>query len=558
MVQFDEEKQKEKISLLRAQEEEELARILSEKYDIGYVDLTVTPIDSDALRLITQDEARAGELVPFNLISKRVDVAVKSPNNERTKQAISEIERRGYKAKINLASQRSLGFAWERYKDLSYASVSKKGELSASSADIIEILQNVKTLDEARDVVTKTLSEGSGQTSRNVEVLLAAATAVHASDIHLEPENDNVRMRFRLDGILTDILTLPNNVYSLLLSRIKILSGMKLNIKNEAQDGRFSVVMDNVEVEVRSSAIPGEHGESVVMRLLNPNEGLSEIDELGIDEDLIKIIKREVSRPNGMVLATGPTGSGKTTALYAFLRHIYTPDIKIITIEDPIEYHIKGIVQTQIDRKEKYTFAGGLRAALRQDPDVILVGEIRDSETAETAINAALTGHLVLSTLHTNNAAGTFPRLVDLGVGSEIIGSAVRLSLAQRLARKLCADCKKEVLLSKEDSKLVGTTLAGIVKQEKISQIQKERSWVPVGCQACGNTGYRGRVGVFEGILVDKTIEDLVRTSPSERDIKTAARSQGILTMLQDGVIKALKGITSFEELRRVINTETE
>jgi len=558
MVQFDEEKQKEKISLLRAQEEEELARILSEKYDIGYVDLTVTPIDSDALRLITQDEARAGELVPFNLISKRVDVAVKSPNNERTKQVISEIERRGYKAKINLASQRSLGFAWERYKDLSYASVSKKGELSASSADIIEILQNVKTLDEARDVVTKTLSEGSGQTSRNVEVLLAAATAVHASDIHLEPENDNVRMRFRLDGILTDILTLPNNVYSLLLSRIKILSGMKLNIKNEAQDGRFSVVMDNVEVEVRSSAIPGEHGESVVMRLLNPNEGLSEIDELGIDEDLIKIIKREVSRPNGMVLATGPTGSGKTTALYAFLRHIYTPDIKIITIEDPIEYHIKGIVQTQIDRKEKYTFAGGLRAALRQDPDVILVGEIRDSETAETAINAALTGHLVLSTLHTNNAAGTFPRLVDLGVGSEIIGSAVRLSLAQRLARKLCADCKKEVLLSKEDSKLVGTTLAGIVKQEKISQIQKERSWVPVGCQACGNTGYRGRVGVFEGILVDKTIEDLVRTSPSERDIKTAARSQGILTMLQDGVIKALKGITSFEELRRVINTETE
>jgi len=291
---------------------------------------------------------------------------------------------------------------------------------------------------------------------------MAGALSLKASDVHIEPEENSTHLRYRLDGILTKIGEIDTKTYKQLLSRIKLTAGLKLNIKNNAQDGRFSIKVKNSEMEIRTSTMPGTYGESVVLRILNPDSISVSIEKLGIEPRLFKILEEEISKPNGMILNTGPTGSGKTTTLYAFLKRIDSPEIKVITIEDPVEYHIKGITQTQTDVDKGYTFAKGLKSALRQDPDVIMVGEIRDSETAEIAIQSSLTGHLVLSTLHTNTAAGTFPRFVDLGMNPRILGSAINLTMAQRLVRKLCNDCKKEIPIEGEDRTIIDKILSGI------------------------------------------------------------------------------------------------
>jgi type II secretory ATPase GspE/PulE/Tfp pilus assembly ATPase PilB-like protein len=294
----------------------------------------------------------------------------------------------------------------------------------------------------------------------------------------------------------------------------------------------------------------------VVLRVLNPDTIALELEDLGIHPRLLPILEAEIRKPNGLILTTGPTGSGKTTTLYAFIKKIYTPDVKVITIENPIEYHLKGIVQTQTDTEGEYTFAEGLRSALRQDPDVIMVGEIRDAETAGVAVNASLTGHLVFSTLHTNNAAGSFPRLLDLGVNPKVMSSALNVTIAQRLVRKLCDKCKKEVELEGEDKKLVEEVVAGIYDKSFLEGVGQEKVWHAVGCEVCGGLGYKGRIGVYEAIVMSKEIEEAVITNPSERDIREAAKSQKFLTIREDGVIKVLKGVTTIEELRRVVDIE--
>ncbi|HEY4500627.1 MAG TPA: GspE/PulE family protein, partial [Candidatus Paceibacterota bacterium] len=308
-------------------------------------------------------------------------------------------------------------------------------------------------------------------------------------------------------------------------------------------------------IEIRTSILPGAYNESVVLRLLNPKSIQVPLEELGIHQKLLGLIMREIAKPNGMVLTTGPTGSGKTTTLYAFLRKIHTPGVKIITIEDPIEYHLPGIVQTQVNTEKNYSFALGLRSALRQDPDIIMIGEIRDSETAQTAINSALTGHLVFSTLHTNSAAGSFPRLIDLGVNPRIISSAINIALAQRLVRKLCPACKKEEILSGVDKERLEKIIASIVDKKEVPE-NRNSQWKPVGCVECNKTGYHGRIGIYEGILITEEINKAIEYSTSEKEIDKVAINQGILSMLQDGAIKILKGTTSFEELERVISIE--
>jgi type IV pilus assembly protein PilB len=279
---------------------------------------------------------------------------------------------------------------------------------------------------------------------------------------------------------------------------------------------------------------------------------------MGISPRLFKILEQETSKPEGMILTTGPTGSGKTTTLYAFMRKVYTPEIKIITIENPVEYHLPGIVQTQTDSKNGYTFLEGLRSALRQDPDVIMVGEIRDTETAEIAINSALTGHLVFSTLHTNNAAGTFPRLIDLGVNPKVITSALSVSMAQRLVRKLCPACRKQVLISGKTKEIIDRILGSIKNKEEYLETIPETIFEPQGCNQCNNTGYKGRIGIYEAILRSEKIEEAVQLNPSEREIWKAAEEQNILNMKQDGIVKILKGITSIKELDRVVDVESE
>ena len=532
-----------------------MAETLSERYGVPYLDLSVHPLDIDSLRIIKEADARAAGLAIFNATDKNIDVAVLSPQNDKTVAAIEELKRRGYIPAIYMVSSQSLERVWNRYKDMSYSFETKSGALDISNEQIIEIIAKVTTLEDIKKLVEEVLSmKRSYRISRILEIILAGGIALKASDIHFEPEGTQVRLRYRLDGVLTDILNFDKETYELLLSRIKLVSELKLNVHEKAQDGRFSIKIAETEIEIRTSLLPGPYGESVVLRLLNPDTISVELENLGIHSRLMKILANEIRKPNGMILTTGPTGSGKTTTLYAFLKKIYTPDIKVITIENPIQYHLAGIVQTQTDAEKGYTFAEGLRSALRQDPDVIMVGEIRDAETASVAINASLTGHLVLSTLHTNNAAGALPRLLDLGVNPKVVSSALSVSIAQRLVRKLCRSCAKKVSLEGTERQTVDKILEGIQDKSYLDGVQREAAWVPVGCKECSGLGYKGRVGVYEAILVDNNIEKAVIMNPSERDIRAAARGQLMLSLAEDGIIKVLEGVTSLEELDRVVD----
>jgi len=560
MVQFDaekEEKQKHKLQQLREQEEEDAMRMLSDKYGLQYIDLSVASIEPDALITIPEQDAREGQLAAFDKKNKILLVAVHSPDSDATKTVLAQLAEKGYTPELYLTSTKSLSFAWDRYKDLSYSSGSTKGLLDVGGEDISSFVESVHTIQDVTKYIEETLKlNRAHRTSRIVEVLLGSGLATKASDIHIEPEEVGVRVRMRLDGVLQDVATLDAETYKLVLSRIKLLSTLKLNVTNEAQDGRFSIHFKEVNIEIRTSILPGNYGESIVMRILNPSSISVDITSLGMSENLYKVVQDAIRKPNGMILTTGPTGSGKTTTLYAFLKSVHTPDVKIITIEDPVEYHLKGIVQTQVDSARDYTFSSGLRAALRQDPDIIMVGEIRDNETAEIAIHAALTGHLVFSTLHTNSASGAFTRLIDVGINPRILGSALNLALAQRLVRTLCEKCKVEVPLEGEERATVERILGTVFDKEKIANVQKEKVWHPKegGCEACNGLGYKGRIGIHEGIIMDAAIEDVVETSPSEREIKKAAIPQGILTLPQDAVVKILQGKTTVEEVTRVVD----
>lgn len=556
MVEFDEQKQERKYQQLREEEEETAMQLLSQKYGMTYVDLSAVPIDADGLVTVAEAVARKAELAVFNKIDKVLDVAIHSPTKNETQNALRELEERGFTITPYLASSKSLAFAWERYKDVSSTSESKRGLLDISGEEIVKFIDEVHTVEDVKKYIEDTLLlKKAYRVSRIAEVLVGGALATHSSDIHLEPEEKRVRLRMRLDGILTDIVMFDTETYRLLLSRIKLLSGLKLNVQKEAQDGRFSIHVGKSEIEIRTSILPGQYGESIVMRILNPDTIAASIEDLGMRPELLQLITDEIKKPNGMVLTTGPTGSGKTTTLYAFMRKVHSPDIKILTIEDPIEYHLPGVVQTQVDSEKEYTFSSGLRAALRQDPDVIMVGEIRDNETAEIAIHAALTGHLVFSTLHTNSSAGAFTRLIDLGINPRILGSALNVAIAQRLVRKLCPDCKKEVPIEEKIRAEMDRVLAGVFDQQKIAGVQREHMWVAGdGCATCGTMGYKGRLGLFEAIFMGPKIEDVVEMSPSEREIRKTAAEQGVYSMAQDGVLKILEGITSYDEVVRVID----
>jgi type IV pilus assembly protein PilB len=555
-VSFDEDRQDKKLDEFRKKEQEDVAQIVAAREGLEYVDLAPVPINMDALRLVPEPEARDGKLAPFSLIGKRVKVAVISPANDKTKTALDRIASAGYEVTVAVASPTSLEKVWARYSDLTFSTETKAGALDISSEDIKTFTEKLHTLEDVKTAIGDILKLKKGfRISKILEVVLSGAMALNASDVHIEPEENYVRLRYRLDGVLTDIIQFDLETFGLLVSRIKLLSGLKLNIKSEAQDGRFSVKLNDIEIEIRTSILPGAYNESVVLRLLNPKSIQVPLENLGIPEKLLALILKEIAKPNGMILTTGPTGSGKTTTLYAFVRKIHTPDVKIITIEDPIEYHLPGIVQTQVNTEKNYTFALGLRSALRQDPDVIMVGEIRDNETAAIAVDSALTGHLVFSTLHTNSAAGSFPRLIDLGVNPRIISSAVILTLAQRLVRTLCPVCKKKVALEGEQKETVARVVASITDRSQIPA-DVASAYVAVGCPACSGTGYKGRVGIYEGILTTPEIDKTLQYGANAADIEKAAAAQGLLTMAQDGVLKALRGVTSLDELSRVISIE--
>ncbi len=557
MVVFADQEQEKRIDFLRRREEEELAQVLSHKYGVEYVDLSLVAVNVDALRLLGEQEARAAEVAVFGQVGKRVSLAARAPEHPTVKQIVAKLTEKGFAVTVFMCSQASLARAYQRYADLSYATQTKAGVFELSNEELEELLAKVSGLEDVGKLIQEAVElKRAYRITRILEVILAGGLATGASDVHFEPEDAAVRLRYRLDGVLTDALTFDHDTYKLMLSRLKLLSGLKLNVDGDAQDGRFSIKIKGDEIELRTSVLPGNYAETVVLRILNPQSIVVPLEQLGLEEKLRLRIEKEITKPNGMILTTGPTGSGKTTTLYAFLRKVNSPSTKIITIEDPIEYHLQGIVQTQVDKKN-YTFANGLRSALRQDPDIIMVGEIRDAEVAETAINAALTGHLVFSTLHTNNAAGSFPRLIDLGVSEKVLSSSVNVALAQRLVRKLCEKCKKQRPATTEERALIDRILKNVVDRALVpGDTANLYDANPQGCEACHGRGYKGRIGIFEAVFMDRAIEEILRNKPSEREVAAAARPQGIPTMPEDGIIKILRGVTSLDELRRVVDLD--
>jgi len=555
MVQFNEESEQKDSAELRIREQEDLTRLLSEKYGLPYTDLSLVPVNIDALREVPEADARKGRLAPFRITGKILHVATITPEDEETRRVLAVLEGRRFKVTLYVTSKRSLEKAWEYYKDVALSIETTGGILDISQEKIKGYLGNIKTTADVASAIQEALQgKKRYQTTALLELLIASAIATNASDIHIEPKEGEVEIRFRLDGVLHELSAVETNVSALLVSRIKLLSGMKLNVKDAAQDGRFSVNLDE-DMEIRSSAIPGAYGESVVLRILNPKTIRVGFLDLGIEPYLLGLIEKEIAKPNGTIITTGPTGSGKTTTLYAFLKKLHTPEVKIVTIEDPIEYHLPGVTQTQVDQEGGYTFSEGLRSALRQDPDIIMVGEIRDNDTASTAIHAALTGHMVLSTLHTNDAAGAIPRLTDMGINPKVLGSALNAVLAQRLIRRLCDACKKQEPATDEERRYIETVVATLPERYK-----KEAAGVDftslfhvVGCDVCSSIGYKGRIGVYEAIIMDATIENSVKGGPSARELREVANAQGLLTLVQDGILKVIKGVTTLSELKRVV-----
>lgn len=561
MAVFRDEEQNKKLSEIHARQEESAVRDLSKDYGIGYVDLSGIGINTDALLLIPESVSRDAGIAVFAMVGKKLSVAVMSPTMPKTVEQIDILETKGYAIQLYLVSRRSLEKAWARYADVSGALRSRTGLLDISDEELQRLATDIHSNRDIQELFLSVVhSNETKKVSKLMEIIFGTAIGTKSSDVHIEAAEEFARLRFRQDGVLQDIVEFPLEIYKSINSRIKLLSELKLSSTTTAQDGRFTIAYKGIDIEIRTSLIPGPYGESVVMRILNP-EGLTvEMESMGIQKNLFEKLQGEVKKPNGMILTTGPTGSGKTTTLYSFLKRIYTPEIKILTIEDPIEYHLQGITQTQVEHDKGYDFNSGLRAALRQDPDVIMVGEIRDKETASTAVNASLTGHLVLSTLHTNNAAGAIPRLIELGVNPKILPDALTVAMAQRLIRRLCPHCKKEHTLTQPEEHMIRAVIKNAERNGKdfaslgITSTGPIKVYTAVGCEQCDNIGYKGRVGLYEAILVDDIVADIIAKNPTERDIKHGALHQGIFTMSEDGVAKILSGVTNLEEVRSTVD----
>lgn len=554
MLSFKEEKQEQKLAQIKAKEEEDTAKILAQKYGIPYLDVSHIPINTDALKILDESEARLGHLAIIQKTGKKLQIILKNPERPETKTALDHLQRLNYSMQLFFTSERGLEHAWELYKHIRNETGVSAGEINITPEGLASFQQKINAITDITPLVEEALTK---RITDFLEIIIAGALQLDASDIHVEPQAENIRIRYRLDGVLEDVAAIPEKAFKFLLSRIKLISGLKLNVTERAQDGRFTIKLPDVDIEVRVSILPGPYGENIVLRILNPKSIDLKIEDLGMQPEIAEEIRQQLKQPNGMILTTGPTGSGKTTALYTFLKTIHSPEIKIITLEDPIEYHLPGIEQTQVSSEKNYTFASGLRSVLRQDPDVILVGEIRDLETAETAMHAALTGHLVFSTLHTNDAAGTIPRLIDIGVKPNIIAPAMNLAIAQRLLRKLCAFCKKEDAFSKEETLTIKKELDSFPPHAKVKKpsvdFSKIKTHRPLGCLKCNMSGYKSRVGVFEIIIIDEIFEDIILKLPSEQDIKKAAFAQGQITMKQDATLKVLMGITDLAEVERIL-----
>lgn len=541
----------EKLAYQRREAEESDARRRALKNSLPYLNLisTTAPTEIEAMALVPEEKAKEALLVPLQLVRKKIEIAVFDPALPKTKEVLGGLKAENYEPSLHISSLSGLKHAWEYYE---YVGTQKEisGRIEINENNLTALAKEIKTFG---GLAKKIISFDSPRLSELLEIILAGALSLKSSDVHLEPEKEGGIIRLRVDGVLHEIeKNFPISRHRSVINRIKLLSNLKLNIKEEPQDGRFTIALKNKNIEVRTSIIPSEYGEAAVLRILDPESLKTNLSDLGLRDDDFAILEKEIGRPNGLILNTGPTGSGKTTTLYAILKKLSTPEIKIITIEDPIEYHLDGVSQTQVKPEANYTFASGLRSILRQDPDVILVGEIRDKETAEIALNASLTGHLVLSTIHANDAAGTLPRLVDLGANPQTIGPALNLVMAQRLVRLVCKKCRRELQLSGAVRKKIDSFVSGLPGRVDKKELGNPRVYEAAGCDDCGGTGYGGRISLFELLRVTEEVEKSIYQSPNEIEIKDLARRQEMVTMQEDGVIKTLLGLTTLEEVERL------
>jgi len=533
---------------IKNKEEERKTQREATRQGMNYVSLMKYPVSPEALIIIPEKKARELKMVCFFYDGRNIRIGCVYPSKEVLAEARNLQEQYFSETKIYLISQNSFNYALDAYRLIPKVKKYTSGvEISSEHLKKFkDELANFRSLNDKINEVNIT---------DIVTLMLATAIKVSASDIHIEAEERGVAVRIRIDGVLQEAAIILREKWQKIISRLKILARVKININNKPQDGRFTIYLDDHKIDVRCSFLPTAFGESVVMRILDAKSDSLEIENLGIRSEIMPLLKKEIAKPNGLVLATGPTGSGKTTTLYSILKQLNKPGTKIITLEDPIEYQLQGINQSQVDSKQGFSFSDGLKSILRQDPNIIMVGEIRDLETAEISIQSALTGHLVLSTLHTNDASGVIPRLIDIGVKPYFLAPSLNAVVGQRLIRLLCSKCRQKHLPTKEQEEMISKILAVISPKAGVDV----PTALPViyqageGCDNCNFTGYKGRSGIFEIFTITDNIRQLtVDQAPSFKILQQAIEN-GMITMLQDGVLKVLEGITSLEEIYRVV-----
>ncbi len=506
-------------------------------------------IPFDILKTIPEEAARHYRFVPLGLKDGFLEIGIVDPSDIEAKRALQFIVSRiNLPIKTYLISEENFESVLEEYKGLG-------GEVSRALGDLEMELSDISSAT-VEAAMQKELSNGGNKDSKIVEdapvtkivaVILRHALEGNASDIHIEAVPDRVKIRFRVDGVLYTSIILPLTIHEAIVSRIKILTNMKIDEKRKPQDGRFEARIEGRDIDFRVSTFPSFFGEKVVIRILDREKGVKTMENLGLSADHLKIVREMIEKPYGLILLTGPTGSGKTTSLYAMLKELDRESNNVVSLEDPIEYNIEGVSQSQVRPEIGYDFANGLRSILRQDPDIIMVGEIRDKETAAMAIHAALTGHLVLSTLHTNNAAGVVPRLIDMGVDPYLIAPTLLTVIGQRLVKKLCPDSRKEVLLEGAFKEMAQNELKNLPDEIRKKIVSSDKIYEGLSSSSCP-MGSKGRIGVFEVLYRTPALERLILTKPSEQEILKEARKQGMITIKEDGLIKMLNGFISFNE----------
>lgn len=521
----------------------ESVKKVSKASDINYVDVSHMLVEKDILAMIPESISRKYSLAPIDLNEGVLTVAMIDPEDFDALQIIRKES--GLEVKPVLTSKDDLSGVLDQYTGL-------QAELQ-EVIDHSDLGISKQELEDASQEDIQDQTNENAPTAKIVFSLLKRAVKEKASDIHIEPREHKVIVRFRIDGILQSRVELPKEIQSAVISRLKILANLKIDEQRLPQDGRLDLIIDHRQIDFRLSTMPVVFGEKVVMRILDKSVGIISLEEVGLSDQGLDVLNKNMKRSHGMILVTGPTGSGKTTSLYAVLGRLMDDSLNILTLEDPVEYRIETINQSQVHAEIGYSFAAGLRAVVRQDPDVVMLGEIRDQETADMAIHAALTGHIVLSTLHTNDSAGAFPRLIDMKIEPFLITSSVHTVIAQRLTRKVCQNCLEEVKYEKEAIKEIEVEIAKMHEN-----VRKDIAKMPLkfyrgkGCDSCGDKGYKGRLGVFEVLNVTEPIRELVLKRSSGEEVAAQARKEGMVTMVQDGIVKALRGLTTMEEVWRV------